>query len=116
MEDDGLEVVKNEGRQDNQNRWPAISERALTEIRRLKTDGEFHGAWIDPGKCLSYQVPPKPFTIREEDFQKTALDYLLFEKNVNVSELRSKLTDRMLYGSELIDADQESMTVRIAKG
>lgn len=115
IEDDGLEVVKNQGRHDIHNRWPAISERALTEIRRLKTDGEFHGAWIDPGKCLSYQVPPKPFTIREEDFQKTALDYLLFEKNVNVSELRSKLIDRMLYGSELIAADQESMTVRIAK-
>ena len=80
IEDDGLEVVKNQGRHDIHNRWPAISERALTEIRRQTVDGEFHGAWIDPGKCLSYQVPAKPFQIREEDFQKTALDYLLWQK------------------------------------
>lgn len=116
IEDDGLEVVKNQGRHDIHGRWPAISERALMEIRRLTVDGEFHGTWIDPKKCLSYQVPPKPFEIREEDFQKTALDYLLWQKNVNVSELKSKLIDRVLYGSELVDADTESMTVRIEKG
>lgn len=115
IEDDGLEVVKNQGRHDIHNRWPAVSERALTEIRRLTLDGEFHGAWIDPAKCLSYQAPPKPFEIREEDFQKAALDYLLWQKNVNVSELREKLMSRVLYGSELVDADGESMTVRIVK-
>ena len=113
IEDDGLEVVKNQGRHDIHNRWPAISERALMEIRRLTVDGEFHGAWIDSKKYLSYQVPPKPFEIREEDFQKTALDYLLWQKNVNVSELKSKLIDRVLYGSKLIDADTKSMTIRI---
>ena len=80
IEDDGLEVVKNQGRHDIHNRWPAISERALTEIRRQTVGGEFHGAWIDPEKCLSYQVPAKPFQIRKEDFQKTALDYLLWQK------------------------------------
>lgn len=80
IEDDGLEVVKNQGRHDIHDRWPAISERSLIEIQRLMMDGEFHGAWIDPKKCLSYQVPPKPFVIREEDFQKTALDYLLWQK------------------------------------
>lgn len=116
IEDDGLEVVKNQGRHDIHNRWPAISERALTEIRRQTIDGEFHGAWIDPAKCLSYQVPPKPFTIREEDFQKTALDYLLWQKNVNVSALRSILMDKVMYSSELVDADAASMTMRIQKG
>lgn len=80
IEEDGLEVVKNQGRHDIHNRWPAISERALRDIRRLTVDGEFHGTWIDPKKCLSYQVPPKPFEIREEDFQKTALKYLLWQK------------------------------------
>lgn len=115
IEDDGLEVVKNQGRHDIHNRWPAISERALRDIRRLTVDGEFHGTWIDSKKYLSYQVPPKPFEIREEDFQKTALDYLLWQKNVNVSELKSKLIDRVLYSGELVDADTKSMTIRIEK-
>lgn len=35
---------------------------------------------------------------------------------MNVSELKSKLMDRVLYGSELVDADTKSMTVRIEKG
>lgn len=74
------------------------------------------GVQIDPRRCLNYQVPPKPFEIREEDFQKTVLDYLLGQKNVNVSELKSNLIDRVLYGSELVDVDMESMTVKIEKG
>lgn len=80
IENDGLEVVKNQGRHDIHGRWGAIMERALTEIRRQTVDGEFKGAWQSPDTCLSYQVPPKPFEIFEEDFQKTALDYLLWQK------------------------------------
>lgn len=80
IEDDGLEVVKNQGRHDIHNRWPAIMERVLTEVRRQTVDGEFHGAWQNPSECLSYQAPQKPFSIREEDFAKTALDYLLWQK------------------------------------
>lgn len=32
------------------------------------------------GEHLSYQVPQKPFEIFEEDFRKTAMDYLMFQK------------------------------------
>lgn len=35
---------------------------------------------------------------------------------MNVSELKSKLMDRVLYGSELVDADTERITVRVEKG
>lgn len=38
------------------------------------------------------------------------------KKNVNVSELREKLMGRVMYGSELVDADAESMTIKIEKG
>ena len=115
IEDDGLEVVKNQGRHDIHNRWPAISERALTEIRRQTVDGEFHGAWIDPAKCLSYQVPAKPFQISEEDFRKTVMDYILWQKSINASDLRSRVTDKVMYGSELTDANDEQVTVKIQK-
>ncbi len=92
IEDDGLEVVKNQGRHDIHNRWPAIMERALTEIRRQTVDGEFHGAWQNPDNCLSYQTHQKPFSIREEDFAKTALDYLLWQKKCERRRAES-LTD-----------------------
>lgn len=115
IENDGLEVVKNQGRHDIHNRWPAISERALTEIRRQTVDGEFHGAWIDPGKCLSYQVPAKPFQISEEDFRKTAMDYILWQKGINASDLRNRVTDKVMYGSELTNDNAEQITVKIQK-
>lgn len=35
---------------------------------------------------------------------------------MNVSELREKLMGRVMYGSELVDADERSMTIKIGKG
>lgn len=115
IEDDGLEVVKNQGRHDIHNRWSAISERALTEIRRQTVGGEFHGAWIDPGKCLSYQVPTKPFQIREEDFRKAAMDYILFQKGINAADLRNRVTDKVMYSSEVVGTDDEQLIIKIEK-
>ena len=83
-------------------------------VKRMSGDASCQ--WVDPSEHLSYQEPPKPFVIHEEDFAKTALDYLLWQKNVNVSELREKLTRRVLYTSELVDADAKSMTIKIEKG
>lgn len=115
IEDDGLEVVKNQGRHDIHNRWPAISERALTEIRRQTVDGEFHGTWIDPGKCLSYQVPAKPFQISEEDFRKTAMDYILWQKGINATALRSKVINKVMYSGDLVSMDDESVAIKVVK-
>lgn len=114
MESDGLVTVKNKGRHDVHGKWPEIEDYWVDVVE--KQSGDPTCQWIDPKEHLSYQVPPKPFSIREEDFQKTALDYLLWQKNVNVSELREKLMGRVMYGSELVDADERSMTIRIEKG
>lgn len=114
MDSDGLMTVKNKGRHDVHGRWPAIEERWVRVVKRMSGDASCQ--WVDPSEHLSYQTPPKPFVIHEEDFAKTALDYLLWQKNVNVSELREKLTRRVLYASELVDADAESMTIKIEKG
>ena len=114
MESDGLVTVKNKGRHDVHGKGPAIEDYWVDVVE--KQSGDPTCQWIDPKEHLSYQVPPKPFSIREEDFQKTALDYLLWQKNVNVSELREKLMGRVMYGSELVDADERSMTIKIGKG
>lgn len=114
MESDGLVTVKNKGRHDVHGKWPEIEDYWVDVVE--KQSGDPTCQWINPKEHLSYQVPPKPFSIREEDFQKTALNYLLWQKNVNVSELREKLMGRVMYGSELVDADERSMTIKIGKG
>jgi hypothetical protein len=113
MDTDGLMTVKNKGRHDVHGRWPAIEEHWVKVVKRQSGDDSCQ--WVKPVEHLSYQTPPKPFVIHEEDFAKTALDYLLWQKNVNVSELREKLMGRVLYASELVDADAEQMTVRVPK-
>ena len=114
MDTDGLMTVKNKGRHDVRGLWPDIEEKWVRVVKRMSGDDTCQ--WVDPAEHLSYQEPPKPFVIHEEDFAKTALDYLLWQKNVNVSELREKLTRRVLYASELVDADTEQMTIKIEKG
>ena len=114
MDTDGLMTVKNKGRHDVHGKWPAIEEHWVKVVKRMNGDASCQ--WVDPAEHLSYQTPPKPFVIHEEDFAKTALDYLLWQKNVNVSELREKLMGRVMYGSELVDADAKSMTIKIEKG
>ena len=114
MDTDGLMTVKNKGRHDVHGKWPAIEERWVKVVKRQSGDDSCQ--WVKPAEHLSYQTPPKPFVIHEEDFAKTALDYLLWQKNVNVSELREKLMGRVMYASELVDADAEQMTIKIEKG
>lgn len=110
IEDDGLVVVKNKGRHDIKGRWPAIEAAALDDIRKLRG-----GDWIDPAEHLSYQVPAKPFEIFEEDFQKTALKYLLFKNGVGgVSELTDAVVEAILYGSEITETER-SILIEILK-
>lgn len=109
IEDDGLVVVKNKGRHDVKNRWPAIEKQALEDIQKRQ-----NGLWIRPEEHLSYQVPEKPFEICEEDFQKTALKYLLFKNGAGGSELSDAVIDAILYGSDITETDK-SILIEILK-
>ena len=77
--DDGFEVVKNKGRHDVRGKWAEIEQEWLMLCRRTPEGGDHNGQWHTIDECMSYQEPEKPFEIFEEDFRKTALDYLLFE-------------------------------------
>lgn len=101
IEDDGLERVKNQGRQDIKNRWHEI-ERYWLNVAYTKTDEKYTThQWIDPNENLSYQKPQKEFEIYEEDFKKTILDYIMFEQKIDVKEFNSKLLDSILYKSSI---------------
>lgn len=97
IEDDGLETVKNQGRQDIRDRWQAIEDEWVELIR--KQSGHDTIQWIKPSEHLSYQMPEKEFEIFEEDFTKTMMDYLMFQQQIDVKEFSEKLVTKVMYNS-----------------
>lgn len=109
IEDDGLETVKNQGRQDIKGKWQAIEDKWIkiienpicNEAAEVK---EFLQI-IDPKKHLSYQLPETPFEIYEEDFTKTMMDYMMFQERIDVKDFSDKLINKILYGSKVESSD-----------
>lgn len=112
IEDDGLETVKNKGRQDVKNRWP---EKEDYWIKAIRNGEERTKQIIHPAKnCLSYQSPEKPFEIYEEDFIKTIMDYEMFKRRINIKEFNKRLLDRVLYSS-VIAQDGDNVTIAMER-
>ena len=103
MEDDGLERVKNQGRQDTKNRWEEIEKYWLDVVNRRYDEKYNTHQFVNPEEALSYQKPQKEFEIFEEDFKKTIMEYIRFEEGIDVKEFNEKLLNRVLYSSELED-------------
>jgi len=103
IEDDGLETVKNQGRQDVKDRWQGIEDEWVEIIR--KQSGNNTIQWIKPNEHLSYQMPEKEFEISEEDFTKTIMDYLMFKEGIDVKEFGEKLLTKVLYNSSVESSD-----------
>ena len=112
IEEDGLETVKNQGRQDIKDRWQSIEDRWVDIIR--KQSGDDTVQWIKPSKNLSYQMPEKPFEIFEEDFTKTMMDYLMFKQGIDVKEFSDSLVKKVMYDSE-ISSKENDITI-VLKG
>lgn len=104
--DDGLETVKNQGRQDIRDRWQAIEDEWIDIIE--KRQGSDTIQWIKPSEHLSYQMPEKPFEIFEEDFVKTMMDFEMFKQGIDVKEFNEQLLQQILYSSEV--SENESAT------
>lgn len=115
IEDDGLETVKNQGRHDVKNRWQDIEDYWIDSIRKLRDEKHNTAQWIKPGEHLSYQMPEKPFEIFEEDFRKTAMDYLMFEQGIDVKEFGEKLLNSAMYSSKVNDKDNK-ICISLNKG
>lgn len=101
IEDDGLERVKNQGRQDTKNRWEKIEKYWLDAINRRYDEKYNTHQFIKPEEVLSYQKPQKEFEIFEEDFKKTIMEYIMFEEGIDVKEFNEKLLKKVLYSSEI---------------
>lgn len=115
IEDDGLETVKNQGRHDIKNKWQSIEDYWVDSISKLR-DEKYHTIqWIKPSEHLSYQMPEMPFQIFEEDFMKTAMDYLMFKQGIDVKEFGERLLNFTLYSSK-IEEIQNEICISLSKG
>lgn len=115
IEDDGLETVKNQGRQDIRDRWAGIEEYWIDVISKQSGDKTIQ--WIKPDEHLSYQMPEIEFAISRRDFVKTTVDYLLFQSGVDVKAFGEELLQDILYSGEVsIEDNKISITVKRDKG
>lgn len=115
MEDDGLETVKNQGRHDVRGKWAAIEE-YWVDVMHKQRDIEYHtDQWIKPSEHLSYQMPENPFEIYEEDFIKTAMDYLMFQRGIDVKDFGEKLLSRTMY-SGTVSEKEDSVVITLERG
>lgn len=103
IEDDGLETVKNQGRQDVKDKWQTIEDRWVEIIKKQSGDDTIK--WIKPSEHLSYQIPEKSFEISEDDFKKTMMDYLMFKQQINLKDFSDKLLNKVLYSSSVKGTD-----------
>lgn len=97
IEDDGLETVKNQGRHDVRGRWPELEDYWIGSIAKRQDERHHTAQWIDPAQHLSYQTPVKVPVVREEDFRRTAMDYLLAQKGIDAESFRSAVLNAVLY-------------------
>lgn len=114
IEEDGLETVKNQGRQDIKDRWQEKEDYWITAIR----DGEDNlyntRQIINPLEHISYQMPTAPFEIFEEDFIKTMMDYEMFQRGIDVKEFNEKVMKSVLYSSTIKEND-DAVVIEIPK-
>lgn len=114
IEEDGLETVKNKGRQDVKNKWPELED---YWIKAIQDDNDYKyntRQLINPNEHLSYQMPEKPFEICEEDFVKTMMDYEMFKRGIDVKEFNADLLKKVLYGSDVTE-DEDNIHITLQK-
>ena len=118
IKNDGLETVKNQGRQDIKHRWPKIEDFWVKTIKRQDTNADKSCQWITPDlknyENLSYPVPQKPFSISDEDFMRTVMNYEMFKQGIDTKELEDKLIDKVMYQSKVQD-NTDSVSIELKK-
>ena len=105
IEKDGLVTVKNQGRHDIKDEWKAKEDYWVDIIR--KQSGDLTCKWIDVNVECSYKLPKKEFSVKQEDFEKTVLDYYLYQQGVDVKIFKENLLNSIMYGYETKDLESE---------
>lgn len=110
ISEDGLETVKNQGRQDIRNRWQDIEDYWVEIIRRQSGDDSIQ--WVISTEHLSYQMPKPPFELFEEDFTAVLMDYELFKREILSKDFKEEIANKILYQSHASeDVDKFMFTI-----
>lgn len=112
IENDSLQTVKNQGRQDVRNTWQPLEDYWTQAIRDGNEPRFLTRQIINPHEHLSYQMPEKPFEIYEEDFMKTMMDYEMFVRGINAKEFGEMVTRAVLYNSN-VTTENGTTTIKI---
>ncbi|WP_263449581.1 N-6 DNA methylase [Campylobacter canadensis] len=113
IKEDGLETVKNKGRQDTKEKWKNELEPYWLDVI-YKTSGDESCQWLKPSEHLSYQMPKEPFNITQKDFKKVVLDYMLFEEGIDKKDFEKVLLESLLYDSN-ISLDDAAIFIALNK-
>lgn len=101
ISDDGLETIKNQGRQDIKNKWDDIETQWINIIRKQSGDDSIQ--WLNPSEHLSYQeniVIEKPV---QSDFIKRVLSFALYKLNIDEQSFFDNIMENRLYGVQIKD-------------
>ena len=52
-------------------------------------------------------MPEKEFEIYEEDFTKTMMDYIMYQKGIDVKEFSDKLIGKVMYSSSVAEDGED---------
>lgn len=113
VEDDGLETVKNQGRQDIKDKWQDFEDYWVKAIHDGVDDRFDTRQVIDPREHLSYQMPQKPFEVFEEDFIKTLTDYEMYHRGIDPKQFNEAILSNVLYNSEVTQED-DTLNIKIS--
>lgn len=108
MAEDGLETIKNQGRQDIRGRWEAIEKKWVDIVR--KQSGSDTIQWIHPDEHLSYQEKITVPLPTRADFMKRTLSYALFKQEIEEAPFFENVSANRLYGSPLKDEYKRILT------
>lgn len=101
INDDGLETVKNQGRQDTKNRWEDIEDYWVDIIHRQSGDSSIQ--WLDPSKELRYKEHFSPLEISGSDFARSVLHYILYKNHVDEKDFKEQVLNMILYDERIPD-------------
>lgn len=99
MQDDGLETIKNQGRQDVRNRWESIEQQWVEIVR--KQAGSDTIKWIRPDEHLCYQEDIEIPMPTRADFLKRTLAYALFKQDIEEAPFFENVRENRLYGTPM---------------
>lgn len=103
IENDGLETVKNQGRQDIKGAWKAIEDFWCDVISKQVGDASIK--WIKSTDKLCYPVPMKEVSeVHKSDFVRTVMNRLLFEHSIDEKVFQETILEHVLYGVDIDDS------------